>query len=182
MLIAALHEQPSLASRLFPSLFKVPSGNSSVTFIQASPDPWFHWFFSVRGPRFTSALWSDIADKLGINIHRTCAYQSNGLVERFHRSLKTALKARLQGPNWVDELRWVLLGLRTVPKEDLETSSAKLVYGESVTVPGEFNDGLYDYLLGSSDYGASAIGDLVAISKSPTTLTEYATYFRFLDC
>ncbi|RUS81700.1 hypothetical protein EGW08_010562 [Elysia chlorotica] len=81
------------------------------------------------------------AEKLGTNIHHTCAYHpqsKNGLVERFHRSLKAALKARLQGANWVDELPWVLLGLRTVPKEDLETSSAELVYGEPLTVPGEF--------------------------------------------
>ena len=72
---------------------------------------------SDRGPQFTSVLWNDIADKLGISIHRTCAYhpQSNGLAERFHRLLEAALKAHLHGPYWVDELPWVLLGLRTVP-------------------------------------------------------------------
>ncbi|KAK3797528.1 hypothetical protein RRG08_054561 [Elysia crispata] len=91
-----------------------------------------------RGPQFTSALWNEVANKLGIQVHRTTAYhpQSNGLVERFHRTLKAALKARLQGPRWTDELPWVLLGLRTVPKEDLDTSSAELVYGEPLTVPG----------------------------------------------
>ena len=52
--------------------------------------------------------------------------------------MEAALKARLQGPRWTDELPWVLLGLRTVPKEDLDTSSAELVYGEPLTVPGEF--------------------------------------------
>ena len=95
---------------------------------------------SDRGPQFTSALWTEIAHQLGIQIHRTTAYhpQSNGLVERFHRTLKAALKARLQGPRWTDELPWVLLGLRTVPKEDLGTSAAELVYGEPLTVPGEF--------------------------------------------
>ena len=95
---------------------------------------------SDRGPQFTSALWNEVANKLGIQVHRTTAYhpQSNGLVERFHRTLKAALKARLQGPRWTDELPWVLLGLRTVPKEDLDTSSAELVYGEPLTVPGEF--------------------------------------------
>ena len=95
---------------------------------------------SDRGPQFTSALWNEVANKLGIQVHRTTAYhpQSNGLLERFHRTLKAALKARLQGPRWTDELPWVLLGLRTVPKEDLDTSSAELVYGEPLTVPGEF--------------------------------------------
>ncbi|XP_062923396.1 uncharacterized protein LOC134356391 [Mobula hypostoma] len=46
--------------------------------------------------------------------------------------------ARLEGPNWVDELPWVLLGIRTAPKEDLHSSSAELVYGAPLVVPGEF--------------------------------------------
>ena len=60
------------------------------------------------------------------------------MVEIFHRHLKSALMARLTGPNWIDELPWVLLGIRTAPKEDLECSSAELVYGAPLTVPGDF--------------------------------------------
>ena len=48
------------------------------------------------------------------------------------------MEARLDSPNWIDELSWVLLGIRTTPKEDLGTSSAELVYGTPITVPGEF--------------------------------------------
>ena len=58
------------------------------------------------------------------------------MVERFQRDLKSALRARLRGPNWIDELPWVLLGLRTAPKEDLHTSAAELVYDTVLTVPG----------------------------------------------
>ena len=77
---------------------------------------------SDRGSQFTSSLWNTISQQLGVQLHRTTAYhpQSNGLVERFHRSMKASLKARLNGPNWTDELSWVLLGLRTVVKEDLQ--------------------------------------------------------------
>ena len=46
--------------------------------------------------------------------------------------------AMLAGPNWVDELPWVLLGIRTFPKDDLKESSAELVYGEPLTVLGSF--------------------------------------------
>ena len=104
---------------------------------------------SDRGTQFTSGLWSAMADLLGTKLHHTCAYhpQSNGLVERFHRHLKTALKARLRGPDWMDELPWVLLGIRTAPKEDLATSSAELVYGTPLTVSGDFipaGRGLHD--------------------------------------
>ena len=95
---------------------------------------------SDRGSQFTSQLWSSVAKLLGITLHHTTAYhpQANGLVERFHRHLKTSLRARLTGPQWAQELPWVLLGIRTAPKEDLGCSSAELVYGAPVTVPREF--------------------------------------------
>lgn len=48
------------------------------------------------------------------------------------------MRARLTTPNWLDELPWVLLGIRTAPKEDLHCSSAELVYGAPLTVPGDF--------------------------------------------
>ena len=95
---------------------------------------------SDRGPQFTSALWAEVGKLLGMKHHRTTSYhpQANGLVERFHRSMKASLRARLKGPDWINELPWVLLGLRTAPKEDLDTSSAELVYGAPLTVPGDF--------------------------------------------
>ena len=109
----------------------------------------FHWISrfgsplhitSDRGVQFTSALWSALTELIGAKLHRTTAYhpQANGLVERFHRHMKSALKARLTGPNWSDELPWVMLGIRTTPKDDLGTSSAELVYGAPLTVPADF--------------------------------------------
>ena len=95
---------------------------------------------SDRGAQFTSKLWTTVSQLLGMKHSQTTSYhpQANGLVERFHRHLKSALRARLTGPNWTDELPWVLLGIRTAPKEDLHTSSAELVYGAPFTVPGDF--------------------------------------------
>ena len=95
---------------------------------------------SDRGSQFTLQLWAAIAQLLGTKLHHTTAYhpQSNGLVERFHRHLKSAMRARLTGPSWIKELPWVLLGIRTAPNEDLGCSSAELVYGAPLTVPGDF--------------------------------------------
>ena len=95
---------------------------------------------SDRGSQVTSELWSVLSQLRGTRLHRTSAYhpQSNGLVERFHRDLKSALMARLVRPNWLDELPWVLLGIRTAPKEDLRCSSPEPVYGAPMTVPGDF--------------------------------------------
>ena len=95
---------------------------------------------SDRGAQFTSDVWSAVSESLGVKLHRTTAYhpQSNGLVERFHRSLKASLRARLVSPAWIEELPWVMLGLRTAPKEDLGASVAEMVYGAPLTVPGTF--------------------------------------------
>ena len=95
---------------------------------------------SDRGAQFTSEIWNAVASSLGVKLHRTTAYhpQANGLCERFHRSMKAALRASLTDSNWLDKLPWVMLGLRTAPKEDLQSSSAELVYGQVLRVPGDF--------------------------------------------
>lgn len=95
---------------------------------------------SDRGRQFVSALWSAMASSLGTALHQTTAYhpQSNGLVERLHRSLKAALRARLDSPDWIDHLPWVLLGLRNTPKQDSGSSPAELVFRHQPLLPGEF--------------------------------------------
>ncbi|XP_045137222.1 uncharacterized protein LOC123519780 [Portunus trituberculatus] len=65
------------------------------------------------------------------------------MVERTHRTLKAALMARCTGPNWRAQLPWVLLGIRTSPKEELRVSPAEMVFGEPLVVPGEFFPSFY---------------------------------------
>ena len=77
---------------------------------------------------------------LGSRRARTTAYQypqSNGMVERFHRQLKAALKAQHNPASWVDALPLVLLGIRTALKEDLSATTAEMVYGTTLRLPGE---------------------------------------------
>eukprot|EP00106_Octopus_bimaculoides_P018108 XP_014785550.1 PREDICTED: uncharacterized protein LOC106880207 [Octopus bimaculoides] len=73
-------------------------------------------------------------------MNHTTAYhpQANGLMERFHYRLKESLTTRLNGPNSIDKLPWLKLGIRTAPKENLNTSSAEMVYGAPLTVTGKF--------------------------------------------
>ena len=95
-----------------------------------------------RGVQFTSAVWSVLCKRLGIQHVTTTSYhpQSNGLVERFHRQLKDSLRARLAVRDWPSHLPWVLLGLRSAPKEDHNVSSAELLYGTPLALPGELLD------------------------------------------
>ena len=95
---------------------------------------------SDRGSVFTSSLWSSIAERLGISTTTTAAYnpEANGMIERFHRTLKASLMARCTSDRWKPELPWVLLGLRTTPKESDNFAPAEKVYGETLTVPADF--------------------------------------------
>ncbi len=93
-----------------------------------------------RGRQFESNLWKALTDLLGVKRARTTAYhpQSNGMVERFHRQLKAALKARTNPSSWVDSLPLILLGIRTALKEDAQSTAAEMVYGTTLRLPGEF--------------------------------------------
>jgi len=80
-----------------------------------------------------------MCQKMGIQHVLTTAYhpQSNGMVERVHRQLKDALRARGAGKDWHNHLPWVLLGLRAAPKEKSAVSSAELVVGSPLILPGQ---------------------------------------------
>jgi hypothetical protein len=54
-----------------------------------------------------------------------------------HRQLKDALRARGAGPGWHSHLPWVLMGLHAAPKEDSAVSSAELVTGTPLILPGQ---------------------------------------------
>ncbi|XP_066941283.1 uncharacterized protein [Macrobrachium rosenbergii] len=64
-------------------------------------------------------------------------WHANGLVERFHRSLKASLMACCTAEDWKYQLSWVLLGLRTAPRANGDPSATEKVYEEPLVVPGE---------------------------------------------
>ncbi len=95
---------------------------------------------SDRGAQFTSAPWAGLYSLLNIQHSPTTAYhpQSNGLVERFHRRLKDALRSRVAAADWRDHLPWVMLGIRTSFREDSKFSLAEAVFGSQLILPGQF--------------------------------------------
>lgn len=92
-----------------------------------------------QGRQFESHLFKNLNSFLGTTHLKTTAYHpaANGLVERFHRQLKAAIKCH-NDERWTDALPIVLLGIRAAHREDLDASAAELVYGQNLCLPAEF--------------------------------------------
>ena len=95
---------------------------------------------SDQGSQLTSSILLKICSILGILRIKTTSFhpQSNGMIERFHRSLKSSLGASLAGSDWVSHLPLVLLGHCVFPKDDSGLSAAEAVFGSPLSLPVEF--------------------------------------------
>ena len=87
-----------------------------------------------RGTQFESELFSELSKITGFHRLRTNSYhpQTNGMVERLHRSIKTSLTARKE--SWLLALPIILLGLRCLPNEN-GISPFNAVTGTSILMP-----------------------------------------------
>lgn len=92
-----------------------------------------------QDPQFEAALFKALTNLIGCERIRTSAYHpaSNSILERWHRTLKSAIMCH-SNANWIEILPTILLGLRTYCKEDLNASPAKMLYGSTLRIPGEF--------------------------------------------
>jgi len=90
------------------------------------------------GTQFTSSTWKCMCERLGILHNTTTSYhpQANGIVERMHRQLKEALRARGAAHDWVEHLPFVLLGIRASPKQLAKVSAAEATFGTPLALPG----------------------------------------------
>lgn len=93
-----------------------------------------------QGRQFESQLFTELSKLLGSKRIRSTPYhaQANGMIERFHRTMKAAIKCHKT--TWSDALPIVLMGLRATHKEDIESTPAEMVYGTTIRLPGEFFD------------------------------------------
>ncbi|XP_043258559.1 protein NYNRIN-like [Colletes gigas] len=92
-----------------------------------------------QGRQFEARLFRSLMAMCGAKVLHTTPYhpQCNGKIERFHRTLKTAIKAH-GNSKWTETLPTVLLGLRAALREDTNHSVAQMVYGTNIRLPGEF--------------------------------------------
>lgn len=93
-----------------------------------------------RGTQFTSELFAKLARNLGFATVRTSAYrpQANGKVERFHRRLKDAFRARRS--DWYTDLPLVLWAFRFSTPRNAIHSPFTLLTGEAATFPARVAD------------------------------------------
>ncbi|XP_014205790.1 uncharacterized protein LOC106637506 [Copidosoma floridanum] len=129
----------------WPVAISLPDRQATTVAIKAFMDGWVSHYgtpFTIttnQGVQFESALFTALSKYLGTHHIRIAPYhpQSNGLIERFHCDLKAALMYSPETP-WPTSLPMVMLGLRSVFKEDLQASAVEMLYSVALRVPGEF--------------------------------------------
>ncbi|XP_033213973.1 uncharacterized protein LOC117171038 [Belonocnema kinseyi] len=94
---------------------------------------------TVQRRQFEAQLFQEVNNILGSKHFRTTAYhpQANGLVERLHRQMKAAILYHVT-ERWTEVLPFVMLGIRSAWRKDLEATPADLVFGQALRLPGEF--------------------------------------------
>lgn len=129
-----------------------------------------------QGKQFESALFKSLLKIFGINRIRTTAFhpQSNGQIERWHRTLKAALIARGGSTTWTDELPTVLLGLRTTIRNDM--SPAMMTYGSTLRIPSDFFMPT-QLKVDDADYVRSLVRTMTSLSPSTRTNTQQSKPF-----
>ncbi|GFT13172.1 transposon Tf2-6 polyprotein [Nephila pilipes] len=82
---------------------------------------------------FESNLFRELSNLLGTNRIRCCAYhpKANGLFERMHRHLKSAIKVH-ENSKWSETIPIVLLGMSSAVKKDINATCTELVYGTTL--------------------------------------------------
>ena len=63
--------------------------------------------------------------------------QCNGLAERYIKTIKTVLTAKLDSSHWTRHLPLIILSINNMYKADLKCSSAELVFGQTLRLPGD---------------------------------------------
>ncbi|XP_053947695.1 uncharacterized protein LOC128856420 [Anastrepha ludens] len=132
-----------------------------------------------QGRQFESQLFNELSRMLGISHLRTTAYhpQANGIIERWHRSLKTAITCD-ERDDWINRLPIILLGLRTAFKPDIGATAAQLVYGANLRLPGQF---FHDRRINQpqSDFAKQLIDVMIKIRPTQTANHDATKTFVF---
>ncbi len=128
----------------WPEAYAVPDQSASTT-AQRLVDEMFARFgvpdelHSDQGRNFESRLFSEVCQRLGVKKTRTTPLrpQSDGLVERFNRTLATqlAILTSQHQRDWDQHLPLVLWAYRTAVQESSQYTPAALMFGRELRTP-----------------------------------------------
>ena len=101
---------------------------------------------SDQGSQYESKLFSDVCELLGIQKTHTTPYhpQSDGMVERFNKTLCNMLSAYVQDNHrdWDTHLPYVMMAYRSAIQETTGCTQNRLMLGREVTTPLDIMHGL----------------------------------------
>lgn len=131
-----------------------------------------------RGRQFECELFRAMAVLLGAQHRPTTAYHpaGNGMVERLHRQMKAAITCH-GNARWTEILPLVLLGMRSAWKEDLKASTAEMVYGEPLRLPGEFFAPNTEVVTDHADFAARLRHHIAKLAPKPASWHGSRTFF-----
>nr|XP_050034356.1 uncharacterized protein LOC126531028 [Dermacentor andersoni] len=114
-----------------------------------------------RARQFDSVLFYATSRLLSVsNIKKTAFHPiSNGMVERFHRELQVSLTSRT-----LMSLPLVLFATHSVIWTDASFSSAELVFGNALRLPGQFFDGVPILKLDAGYYASRLLSAMEDVS------------------
>ncbi|GBO41869.1 Transposon Ty3-G Gag-Pol polyprotein [Araneus ventricosus] len=134
-----------------------------------------------QGRYFESTLFRELTNMIGSHRIHSASYhpQSNGMIERLHRHLKSSLMAH-ENLKWTETLPVVLLGLRTAIKRDLNATSSQLVYGTTLRLPSDL---LRDDSIVNSTATPTYVSNLILMMRklNPTNPTYHGNDTFFVN-
>ena len=91
-----------------------------------------------NGGEFVSRAFDELCQTLGVVHRRTTPYhpQSNGHVERVHRTLKTALRALDKHSSWALHLPHIVLTINNLTVDKNDFTPYQMVFGQPGQLPG----------------------------------------------
>lgn len=109
-----------------------------------------------QGKQFEAKLFNELARMIGAKHLRSSPRhpQANGMIERFHRTMKSAIKCQ-NNERWSETLPMIMLALRCVFKDDIKATPAEMVYGENIKLPCDFFEDIND-----DSFGAEFVQEL----------------------
>ncbi|KOC60372.1 hypothetical protein WH47_08500, partial [Habropoda laboriosa] len=134
-----------------------------------------------QGRQFESTLFKQLSLLIGTKHLRTTAYHpaANGMVERFHRQMKSAIACHAD--SWAAALPVVLLGIRAASKDDIKATSAEMVYGEPIRLPGELLTNQRAVSVSDETFVANLRQHFRGLRPAPITRHGNKTIFIFKD-